>query len=100
MHIGTAIKLVRKEKGLGQKDLAEMTGLSVNALSQIETNVSFPHKNTIEKIAQALQVPVSYLLFFSISQEDVPEEKRKIFNSINEALRSILIDQIGDSKES
>lgn len=94
MNIGTAIKSLRKEKGLGQRELADKCGLSVNALSQIETNSSFPHKATVEKIASALAVPVSYLLFFSISEDDVPEDKRKVFITLNSALRSILVDSI------
>jgi len=94
MNIGTAIKSVRKEKGFGQKELADKCGLSVNALSQIETNTSFPHKNTIESIASALEVPVSYLLFFSISETDVPANKRDVFNTLNSALKTILIDSI------
>ncbi len=98
MNIGTAIKTIRKEKRLGQKDLANKCGLSVNALSQIETNAAFPHKNTIQKIAEALEVPTSYLLFFSISDEDVPAEKRDIFKTLNAAIKSILIDK-PDQKE-
>ncbi|MEI6881986.1 MAG: helix-turn-helix transcriptional regulator [Bacteroidota bacterium] len=94
MNIGTAIKTIRKEKGLGQKELADKCGLSVNALSQIETNSSFPHKNTIENIAIALGVPISYLLFFSISEDDVPENKREIFNTLNTVLKDILIQSI------
>lgn len=94
MNIGTAIKSLRKEKGLGQRELADKCGISINALSQIETNSSFPHKNTIESIASALGVPVSYLLFFSISETDVPKEKRNVFNTLNSALKSILIDSI------
>lgn len=94
MNIGTAIKSIRKEKGLGQKELADKCGLSINALSQIETNSSFPHKATIEKIASSLEVPVSYLLFFSISEEDVPEDKRNVFNTLNTALKNILVETV------
>lgn len=94
MNIGTAIKSIRKEKGLGQKELADKCGLSINALSQIETNSSFPHKTTIEKIAASLEVPVSYLLFFSISEDDVPEDKRNVFITLNTALKNILVETI------
>ena len=94
MNIGTAIKSLRKEKRLGQKDLAEKCKLSVNALSQIETNSSFPHKATIEKISEALGVPVSYLLFFSITEDDVPADKRTSFKALNSAIKSILIESI------
>ena len=50
MEIGTAIKHLRKNKGLTQKVLAEMCDVSANAMNQIENNTSFPHKNTIDKI--------------------------------------------------
>ncbi|WP_291134438.1 helix-turn-helix domain-containing protein [Flavobacterium sp. UBA7663] len=92
MDIGTAIKILRKEKGLGQKQLAEMCGISVNALSQIEINSTFPQKGTIKKICESLQIPVSYLLFFSISEEDIPDDKKIVFKSLNSAIKSVLID--------
>ncbi len=93
MDIGTAIKKLRKEKGLGQKQLAELCGISVNALSQIEINATFPQKNTINKICDALQIPVSYLLFFSISDEDIPEDKKLVFKSLNSAIKAVLTDK-------
>lgn len=91
MEIGTAIKLLRKERNLTQKALAEMCDISVNALSQIEINASFPQKSTISKICESLDYPISYLLFFSISDDDIPEEKKIVFNSLNSAIKSILI---------
>lgn len=94
MNIGTAIKFLRKQKGLGQKDLAEMCNISVNALSQIETNVTFPQKTTIEKICHALDIPVSYLLFFSICDEDVPDDKRAFFGMLKTSVKSLIIDSI------
>ncbi len=94
MDIGTAIKLLRKEKGIGQKQLAEMCEISVNALSQIEINASFPQKNTIRKICESLDIPISYLLFFSISEDDVPEDKKIVFNSLNIAIKSVLLDGV------
>ena len=97
MNIGTAIKLLRKEKSLGQKELSDICGLSVNALSQIETNVTFPKKANIKKICDALNIPVSYLLFFSISDEDIPEDKKPVFKSLNNAIKTVLIDSIKET---
>uniref|UniRef100_UPI0040490B7C helix-turn-helix domain-containing protein n=1 Tax=Flavobacterium sp. TaxID=239 RepID=UPI0040490B7C len=94
MNIGTAIKSLRKQKQLGQKDLAEMCDISVNALSLIETNVTFPQKTTIEKICKAFNIPVSYLLFFSISDEDIPEDKKAVFELLNTAIKSVLMDSV------
>lgn len=92
MEIGTAIKILRKERKISQKHLAEMCDISANALSQIELNVTFPKKSTIQKICEELNFPVSYLLFFSISEEDIPNDKKLVFNSLNSAIKSVLID--------
>ena len=93
MDIGTAIKTLRKEKGYSQKELAEKSGISVNTLCQIEINSSTPQKTSIKKICDALEIPVSYLLFFSITEEDIPDEKKKIFQSLNGLLKELLLDK-------
>ena len=93
MDIGSAIKAIRTKKKITQKDLALKCNISANALCSIEKNTSFPSKETINKICNALEIPVSYLLFFSISEEDVPENKLSIFNALKEPLQKILIDE-------
>lgn len=97
MNIGTAIKILRKEKGLGQRELSSMCGISINALSQIETNATFPQKSNIKRICEALKIPVSYLLYFSISDEDIPDDKKPVFKSLDSAIRTVLIDSINDN---
>ena len=93
MDIGTAIKVLRKQKRLSQKELGDKCNLSVNALSQIEINASFPHKSSINSICNALDISVAYLLFFSISDEDIPVEKRAVFSSLNQVIKSVLLDE-------
>ena len=88
MNVGAAIKILRKRKGITQKDLAQMCGLSANALCSIENSESFPSKESIDKICKALDIPVSYLMFYSVTDDDVPVEKRIAFN----AMKTILID--------
>jgi XRE family transcriptional regulator, regulator of sulfur utilization len=94
MDIGTSIKTIRKQKGFSQKMLAEKCEISINALCQIELNNSVPQKSTLDKICKELNVPISYILFFSLSEEDVPEEKRKIFNTLNTAMKEVLFESI------
>lgn len=94
MNIGSAIKTLRKNKGISQKDFADKCEISVNALCQIEVNNSFPQKSTIQKICEVLEVPTSYLLFFSISDEDIPIDKRFIFNTLSSTIRDLLIKDI------
>jgi transcriptional regulator with XRE-family HTH domain len=54
MEIGTAIKTLRKKKGYSQEYLANKCGLSVNTISLIETNLTFPKESTIKNICRTL----------------------------------------------
>ena len=86
MNIGEAIKKMRASVGLSQKELAERAGISATAVCNIEKGHSFPSKDTIKAICYAMDIPVSWLLFSSITEEDVPEEKRAIFNALREPM--------------
>ncbi|SEE66443.1 Transcriptional regulator, contains XRE-family HTH domain [Tenacibaculum sp. MAR_2010_89] len=94
MELGTAIKKLRKEKNINQKLLAEKCNISVNALCNIEKNISFPQKRTIDSICEALSIPLSYLLFFSITEDDIPNESKVAFSSLNNAVKAVLLDSI------
>lgn len=93
MNLGSAIKSLRKQKGYSQKAFAEKCELSVNALCAIETNASFPQKATIKRVCEELDIPTSYLLLFSIDDEDVPEEKKQLFRTLGEPLKKFLLDK-------
>lgn len=86
MNIGEAIKEMRTDRRLSQKELAEKAAISQNALCNIEKGYSFPSKDTIKAICDAMDIPVSWLLFSLITEEDVPEEKRAIFNALREPM--------------
>ena len=60
--IGKEIKKARVEKGLKQKDLQAMTGLSQKHLSQIENDAVDPGASVLRKIALALGVSADTLL--------------------------------------
>lgn len=91
MNLGTTIQMLRWEHGLTQKDLATLVGISVNALSLIETNETFPKKETIKLICKGLGVPVAYLLLCTISDEDVPEDRLIPFSLISKAMKELLV---------
>ena len=91
MDMGNAIKSIRKELKISRKELASRSGISVTALYNIENNLSFPSKDTINGICSALGVPVSYLMFYSLTEEDVPEEKREFFKVIIDPVKAFLM---------
>jgi transcriptional regulator with XRE-family HTH domain len=94
MDIGKAIKTIRKQKKLSQEQLGEKTGLSGNAISQIEIGATFPQKENIKKICEALDIPVSYLMFFCITDEDLSPESKTVFNLLQQPLRDVLLKEI------
>lgn len=65
---GEKIRLNRETKGISQKHLAQMAGLSSGLVSQLEAAKVQPSLKTIESIANALDVSVCYLI---LEQEDV-----------------------------
>ena len=73
--------------------LAERSNLSITALYNIENNLSFPSKETIDRLCASLEIPVSYLMFYSITEEDVPEEKRESFRFLQEPLKKFLMEK-------
>ncbi len=62
MNIGANIKKIRKEQGLTQKELGERLNMSQSAIGQFENNKSTFKVETLEKIANALNVEPKTLL--------------------------------------
>ncbi len=62
MNVGDRIRVTREEKGLSLRKVAALCGASASLLSQIETSRVDPSLSTLRKIAQALDVPVFYLV--------------------------------------
>lgn len=48
------LKIKRIEKGLTQKELADMVGIAKNTISAYETGFRHPKKITLDKIAYSL----------------------------------------------
>ncbi|WP_138495408.1 helix-turn-helix domain-containing protein [Paenibacillus pinistramenti] len=62
MNIGATIRAIRKRKNITIVQICEETGLSQGFMSQVENNKTSPSISTLESIANALKVPLSYLL--------------------------------------
>ena len=68
--IGEFIQILRKEKGLTQKELAEIIGLSDKTISKWENGNSLPDTSMLLPLCKALDVSVNELL----SCERIPPE--------------------------
>ncbi len=61
---GKRLRKIRRHNDLTQERLAEMLGVSVEFVSNMERGVNAPSFETIEKIAQAFDLPVNELFTF------------------------------------
>lgn len=81
-QLGKRVVAKRLEKNLMQKDLAEMLGIAVNHLSDIERGVKKPSLELLMRISSFFDTPVDYFLM------DMPHSCCSY--AINEELATIL----------
>lgn len=60
--VGDYIKDIRKGNKMSVRVLAEKTGLTIGYISNIEKNRSSPTLSTLNKICDALNIPLSEFL--------------------------------------
>lgn len=91
MNLGSVIRKRRAELGLRQKAVAEEIGVSEDYLSLIERDQRTPSLEMLEKLAAALSVPVSYLLFEAEPiNPNLSEETRKIVEDARKVAAELL----------
>ena len=93
MNIGQAVKDIRKSRGIKAKDLAGMSGITPTALSNIEKGISFPTKQTIVNLCQSMGISVAALMVHSVTEDDVPEEKREAFRVLMGPIKEFLCEK-------
>ena len=62
MKLGTIVSNLRKERNIGQKELAAYLHVSVSTICNYENGVHFPDPEQLCKIADFFDVSVDYLL--------------------------------------
>lgn len=60
--LGDAVRSLRKDKGLSQKQLAERAGLRLSYLSRVEDGARNPTWTVLGQMAEALQVKLAKLV--------------------------------------
>lgn len=62
MKLGELLTMLRKEKGLLQKEVADHLHLTVATISNYENNVRMPNLETLVRLADLYDVSTDYLL--------------------------------------
>jgi len=81
VDVGQRLRALREERGVSMRSLARRSGLSANALSMIERNLTSPSVSTLNKLAAAMEVPIT--AFFR--QE--PDRSNVVFRKASERTR-------------
>jgi transcriptional regulator with XRE-family HTH domain len=103
MKIGTSVRAFRLQKGLSQGDIEKKTGLLRCYLSRVENGHTVPSLETLSKIAQALDLPITQ--FFADDSlgrqsklQELSDEELRFLNQIrrystnlNESDRKLLL---------
>ena len=91
MNIGKAIRQLRKEKDLSQKELADLVELSQNSLSQIEIGSKRPNPQSLQRICKVLNTSESMLYILSVEETDVPPERKQMFDLLYPDIKSLAL---------
>lgn len=89
------LKYYRKQAGLTQEKLAEIIEMSTSYIGDMEARERFPSAETIDKIATALNIPVSTLFNERGSPQATQNTFVKIYgNSLKEELSKRILKDI------
>ncbi len=92
--LGQRIKYFRKAKNLTQEQLAELVGMEPNSISIIESGRNFPTLNSLEKIANALEIELNLLFKYSSTRtgaQIIDEINRELNKLDNQKLEKVLL---------
>ena len=77
-EIGSRIRKYREERGLSQKQLAEMIGVKNNRVSNWEQGLNRPDADILAALCRALQVSPSELLDVRLVDDELNAQERKV----------------------
>ena len=70
-NFGMNVRRLRESRGLSIRSLSEICGLAVNTLSLIENMKTSPSINTLAKIAEALEIPITAFFGSAVEKRDI-----------------------------
>jgi len=74
-------KMLRKKCGFSQEKLAEAAGLSAQSISDIEGCRTWVSDNTLEKLAQVLNVDI-FQLFMPLDKDNGNDSETSLYNRL------------------
>ena len=97
MSFSKRLKQTRKDKGLTQNQLSEITGINISQINRWETGLSQPILEGAIKLAKALHVSIDELVFDD--SDRAPKGKMKLLFEAVEQLKPTDQDSIQEMVE-
>ena len=95
MEIGSKIRDIRKRKKITIAQMSEQIGLSKGFISNIENDNTSPSLNTLQTIANYLDVPLPYLLLEKEEHMKVVRKSERVYTTHNDIKIEHLTSQTG-----
>ena len=83
-EIGSRIRRFREDKGMSQKQLADLLHVSNSRVSNREQGINRPDADILADICKALNVSPSELLNVHLTADELSEEERRVINAYRE----------------
>ena len=84
--MGQIISTLRKEKGMTQKELADMLDITDKAVSKWERDVSFPDTQTLPRLAQIFGISLEELMNAKAAPEPRKKDSEQIVDTVLKAV--------------
>lgn len=85
MNFGEILAELRQDRGLLQKDVANIINVSVSTVSNYETGAHYPDVESMIKLAEYFNVPIDYLLGRTKFRLNFSELNKPLQNGISAA---------------
>ena len=90
MNVGEAIKHLRKQRDIKQMEFCKMVGITQPYLSQVEKGHKKPSLEVLEDIANAFNVPLPILFWFTVEESDVDEIKIEAYRILKPTIDTMI----------
>ena len=89
--IADNMRLYRKQRNFTQLELAERADISIDSIKRVERGSRTISLENFMRIADALDVPVSYLLYESLNKISITDRIQSVINNKNEKQQEYLV---------
>lgn len=86
MVLGEALKSARLRLGMTQSEVCSKANITQGFYSSIENCISIPSFEVLQKISEALELPLIYLVWRASERKDMPKRCRHAYDKVKEVL--------------